>query len=107
MDFRLPGSVSLEMLEFTPQAGGEPVTGAVVGTTDIAEGGQEGSQTEEAAVEDPGQNPAPPNDAAAERWRKRHGDGHGIREVTRRSSSPQSSSITLPQLPLSPGSGTG
>lgn len=60
MDFRLPGSVSLEMLEFTPQPGGEPVTGAVVGTTDIAEGGQEGSQTEEAAVEDPGQNPAPP-----------------------------------------------
>lgn len=60
MDFRLPGSVSLEMLEFTPQPGGEPVTGAVVGTTDIAESAQEGSQTEEAAVEAPGQNPAPP-----------------------------------------------
>lgn len=60
MDFRLPGSVSVEMLEFTPQPGGEPVTGSVVGTTDIAEGGQEGSQTEEAAVEAPGQNPAPP-----------------------------------------------
>ena len=61
MDFRLPGSVSVEMLEFTPQPGGEPVTGAVVGTTDIAEGGQaEGSQTEEAEVEEPGQDLAPP-----------------------------------------------
>ncbi|MCY1080918.1 hypothetical protein [Archangium lansingense] len=61
MDFRLPGSVTVEMLEFTPQPGGEPVTGAVVGTTDLAEGGQaEGTQTEEAEVEDPGQNPAPP-----------------------------------------------
>jgi hypothetical protein len=60
MDFRLPGSVSVEMLEFTPQPGGEPVTGAVVGTTDLAEGGQaEGSQTEEAEVEDQ-QDMAPP-----------------------------------------------
>ena len=59
MDFRLPGSVSVEMLEFTPQPGGEPVTGAVVGTTDI-EGTAEGSQTEEAEVEEPGQDLAPP-----------------------------------------------
>lgn len=55
MDFRLPGSVAVEMLEFTPQPGGEPVTGAVVGTTDIAEGGQ----AEEAEVEEP-QEMAPP-----------------------------------------------
>ncbi|MFE8601398.1 hypothetical protein [Archangium violaceum] len=58
MDFRLPGSVSVEMLEFTPKPGGEPVTGAVVGTTDI-EGSAEGSQTEEAEVEEQ-QDVAPP-----------------------------------------------
>jgi hypothetical protein len=58
MDFRLPGSVSVEMLEFTPKPGGEPVTGAVVGTTDI-EGAAEAIQTEEAEVEDQ-QNMAPP-----------------------------------------------
>lgn len=58
MDFRLPGSVSVEMLEFTPQPGGEPVTGAVVGTTDI-EGSAEAAQTEEAEVEDQ-QDMAPP-----------------------------------------------
>jgi hypothetical protein len=60
MDFRLPGAASVEMLEFTPKAGGEPVTGAVVGTTDIAEGGQ----TDEAEVEEPGQDLAPPSDGA-------------------------------------------
>lgn len=38
MDFRLPGAVTVDTLEFTPQAGGEPVKDAVVGTTDIAEG---------------------------------------------------------------------
>ena len=37
MDFRLPGAVAVEMLEFVPQAGGEPVPGAVVGTKDLAE----------------------------------------------------------------------
>jgi hypothetical protein len=37
MDFRLPGAVTVEMLEFTPQAGGEPVPGAVVGTQDLAQ----------------------------------------------------------------------
>ncbi|HYO58242.1 hypothetical protein [Archangium sp.] len=58
MDFRLPGAVAVETLEFTPQPGGEPVPGAVVGTTDIAEGGQaEGSETE---AEEPGQDLAPP-----------------------------------------------
>jgi hypothetical protein len=61
MDFRLPGSVSVEMLQFTPKAGGEPVTGAVVGTTDIAE---IGTQADEAEVEEPGQELAPPADGA-------------------------------------------
>lgn len=60
MDFRLPGSVAVEMLEFSPKAGGEPVTGAVVGTTDLAaEGNPADVQTDEADVEG-GQNPAPP-----------------------------------------------
>jgi hypothetical protein len=35
MDFRLPGAVAVEMLEFTPQEGGEPVTGSQVGTTGV------------------------------------------------------------------------
>jgi hypothetical protein len=61
MDFRLPGSVAVEMLEFTPKAGGEPVTGAVVGTTELAaEGVQAETQTEESDVEEGGQNLAPP-----------------------------------------------
>lgn len=61
MDFRLPGSVAVEMLEFTPKAGGEPVTGAVVGTTDLAaEGNPADVQTDEADVEEGAQNPAPP-----------------------------------------------
>jgi len=50
MDFRLPGSVSMEMLEFTPQAGGEPVTGAVVGSKDIAVE----APADEAEIEEPG-----------------------------------------------------
>ena len=58
MDFRLPGAVSVEMLEFMPKPGDEPVTGAVVGTTDL-EGAAEAIQTEEAEVEDP-QDMAPP-----------------------------------------------
>lgn len=61
MDFRLPGSVAVEMLEFAPKAGGEPVTGAVVGTTDLAaEGNPADVQTDEADVESGAQNPAPP-----------------------------------------------
>ncbi|WP_199243165.1 hypothetical protein [Vitiosangium sp. GDMCC 1.1324] len=60
MDFRLPGAVAMEMLEFTPQAGGDPVTGAVVGTTDIAEGGQ---SELEAEAEEPGVDLAPPTAA--------------------------------------------
>jgi hypothetical protein len=56
MDFRLPGAVTVETLEFTPKAGGDPVTGAVVGTTDLAEG----SQTDEAEVEEPGLELTPP-----------------------------------------------
>jgi len=61
MDFRLPGSVAVEMLEFTPKAGGDPVTGAVVGTTDIAENE---TQTDEVEVEEPGQDMAPPANGA-------------------------------------------
>jgi hypothetical protein len=61
MDFRLPGSVAVEMLEFTPKAGGEPVTGAVVGTTDLAaEGSPADVQTDEADVEQGAQKPATP-----------------------------------------------
>jgi hypothetical protein len=37
MDFRLPGSVAVAQLEYTPQPGGEAVPDAVVGTTDLAE----------------------------------------------------------------------
>jgi hypothetical protein len=32
MDFRLPGQAFVELLEFTPEEGGTPVTGAVVGS---------------------------------------------------------------------------
>jgi hypothetical protein len=78
MDFRLPGSVSVEMLQFTPKAGGEPVTGAVVGTTDIAEGS---TQAEEADVEEPGQQPAPPNEAAQPKPPP-HGGGSGTTTAT-------------------------
>ncbi len=79
MDFRLPGSVSVEMLEFTPKAGGEPVTGAVVGTTDIAESG---TDTDEAAVEEPGQDMAPPNDAAPPQPPPPGGGGSGTKTAT-------------------------
>ncbi len=58
MDFRLPGSVAVEMLEFTPKPGGAPVPGAVVGTTDIAEGGQ--VEETEAEEEEPGLDLAQP-----------------------------------------------
>ncbi len=57
MDLRMPGAVAVDMVEFTPQAGGEPVKDAVVGTTDLAEGGQvEGSETE---AEETGLTPTP------------------------------------------------
>jgi hypothetical protein len=59
MDFRLPGAVSVETLEFTPQAGGDPVSGSVTGTTDISEAETvEGAPSEE--EEDPGMELAPP-----------------------------------------------
>lgn len=62
MDFRLPGSVAVEMLEFTPKAGGEPVSGAVVGTTDITEGGPgDANAADEAEVEEQGSQAAPAN----------------------------------------------
>jgi hypothetical protein len=59
MDFRLPGSVSIETLDFTPQAGGDPVSGSVTGTTDISEAETvEGAPAE--AEEEPGMELAPP-----------------------------------------------
>jgi hypothetical protein len=78
MDFRLPGSVAVEMLEFTPKPGGDPVTGAVVGTTDITDGGQtESSQTEEAEVEEPAQNTAPPQNDSTKLMPPPNGGGSG------------------------------
>jgi len=54
MDFRLPGSVSVEMLDFTPQAGGDPATGTpVTGTTDISEAETVEGAPAEAAEEEP------------------------------------------------------
>jgi hypothetical protein len=59
MDFRLPGSVSIETLDFTPQAGGDPVSDSVTGTTDISEAETvEGAPAE--AEEEPGMELAPP-----------------------------------------------
>ena len=59
MDFRLPGSVSVETLEFTPQAGGDPVPGSVTGTTDISEAEMvEGAPAE--AEEEPAMELTPP-----------------------------------------------
>jgi hypothetical protein len=84
MDFRLPGSVTVEMLEFTPKPGGEPVTGAVVGTTDIpTEGNQpEESQTEEAEVEEPTQNTAPPPNESSKLTPPPNGGGSGTATAT-------------------------
>jgi hypothetical protein len=59
MDFRLPGSVSIETLDFTPQAGGDPVSDSVTGTTDISEAETvEGAPAE--AEEEPAMELAPP-----------------------------------------------
>jgi len=41
MDLRLPGRVIVETLEFTPIAGGQPTTGAVVGGVDAGIGGSD------------------------------------------------------------------
>jgi hypothetical protein len=38
MDFRLPGQAFVEMLQFTPEEGGTPVTGGVVGAGGETEG---------------------------------------------------------------------
>jgi hypothetical protein len=64
MDFRLPGSASVEVLEFTPQPEAEQVTGAVVtGTTDLS--AEEGAEPAGGEVE---VETAPPgsSEAAAE-----------------------------------------
>jgi len=50
MDFRLPGSVTVEMLEYTPKPGGDPVPDAVVGTTELSDS-PEGATPE---AEEPG-----------------------------------------------------
>ncbi len=78
MDFRLPGSVTVEMLEFTPQAGGEPVTGAVVGTTDITEGG---ANTAEAEAEEPAMELVPPSDGTQPKPPP-NGGGSGMQTAT-------------------------
>ncbi len=52
MDFRLPGSVTVEMLEFIPEEESEPVTGAMVGTTDLPT--EEPETESEAGEEEPG-----------------------------------------------------
>jgi len=55
IDFRLPGSVAVEMLEFTPQPGGNPAPDAVLGTTDLNDN-PEGAEPE---AEEPGLQLAP------------------------------------------------
>lgn len=75
MDFRLPGSVAVDVLDFTPKPDSAPVKGAVTGTTDITEGEKPQSteaQTEGAAAETPptpaapATPPAPQDKPAAE-----------------------------------------
>jgi hypothetical protein len=66
MDFRLPGAVSVETLEFTPQAGGDPATGtSVTGTTDISEAETVEGAPAEAAEEEPAMELTPPPSGAA------------------------------------------
>ncbi|MBM7114283.1 hypothetical protein [Archangium primigenium] len=57
MDFRMPGSVAVEMLEFTPQAGGDAVPNAVVGTTELNDV-PEGAEPE---ADEPGMQLAAPD----------------------------------------------
>ena len=54
MDFRLPGAVALEQLEFTPQPGGEAVPDAVVGTTDLSENAPETAAQDTPGGDEPG-----------------------------------------------------
>ncbi|MDY7228637.1 hypothetical protein [Hyalangium rubrum] len=48
MDFRLPGQAFIEQLEFTPEEGGAPVTGGVIGA-----GGEVANGETEATEETP------------------------------------------------------
>jgi hypothetical protein len=72
MDFRLPGQAFLERLEFTPEEGGTPVTGAVVAPSGEVEpgtasgtGGEGTGGTDPAAGGTPGDmdGGTPPGDA--------------------------------------------
>lgn len=72
MDFRLPGQAFLERLEFTPEEGGTPVTGAVVDPSGEVQpgtangtGGEEAGGTDPAAGGTPGDmdGGTPPGDA--------------------------------------------
>ncbi|MET0403401.1 MAG: hypothetical protein ABW123_13395 [Cystobacter sp.] len=63
MDFRLPGSVTVAQLEYTPQPGGEAVPDAVVGTTDLAET----SDAPPLEEEEPGLQLQSPEDGGAAR----------------------------------------
>lgn len=59
MDFRAPGAVAVDVIDFTPKPDSAPVKDAVTGTTDLTEGEKPQSteaQTEGAAAETP---PAP------------------------------------------------
>ncbi|MFY0580163.1 hypothetical protein ACN28S_43260 [Cystobacter fuscus] len=59
MDFRLPGAVSVEQLEFTPQPGGPAVPDAVEGSTDLPDN-PEAAQPED---EEPGMQLEPQGNA--------------------------------------------
>ena len=72
MDFRAPGSLAVEVLDFTPKPDTTPVKDAVVGTTDISEGAkpQRTEAQAEGAAPAPAPAPAPaetPPPAAAEK----------------------------------------
>ena len=62
MDFRLPGAVAVDVLDFTPKPDTSPVKGAVVGTTDITEGAK--PQSTEAQAEGAAAPETPPTPAA-------------------------------------------
>ncbi|WP_224365238.1 hypothetical protein [Hyalangium versicolor] len=52
MDFRLPGQAFVEMLEFTPEEGGAPVTGGVVSSGgEVAPGSPEATPPEDGQTE--------------------------------------------------------
>ncbi len=52
MDFRLPGQAFVEMLEFTPEEGGTPITGEVVTPGGTGEAGTAGGTDEAGGAEE-------------------------------------------------------